>query len=87
LFKPYYVHTKLSNRRILSQSGGFIIYGLKPVRNIRFLEKIEETRFVIPQDAKKDLRDALELLGINESNLFPEIDKAAKRIATKYSGT
>ncbi len=40
LFKPYYVHPKMSNRRILSQAGGFIIYGLKPVRNIRFSEKM-----------------------------------------------
>jgi hypothetical protein len=85
LFKPYYVHTKLSNRRILAQSGGFIIYGLTPERKIKFGKVIEETRFVIPEGKKAEMRDALELLGINESNLFPELDRAAKRIAAKYS--
>lgn len=84
LFKPYYVHPKMSNRRILSQAGGFIIHGLKPPRNIRFSQVIEETRFIIPEGAKGDLRKALELLGITESNLFPEIDKAANRIKASY---
>jgi hypothetical protein len=86
LFKPYYVHAKMSNRRILSQSGGFIIHGLKPIRNIRFSKVIKETRFIIPQGKKSEMRQALELLGINESNLFPELDKAAKRIGARYLG-
>jgi len=85
LFKPYYVHTKMSNRRILSQSGGFIIHGLTPVHRIRFSKVIEETRFIIPQENKAPIREELELLGINESNLFPELDKAAKRIEKRYS--
>ena len=86
LFKPYYVHTKMSNRRILAQSGGFIIYGLTPPRRINYSQVIEETRFIIPKEAKRDMREALELLGINESNLFPELDRAAKRIEAKYTG-
>lgn len=85
LFKPYYVHPKMSNRRILSQAGGFIIYGLVPPKPIRFAHDIVETKFVIPHAAKAKLRTALELLGINESTLFPELDRAAKRIATSYS--
>jgi hypothetical protein len=85
LFKPYYVHPKMSNRRILSQAGGFIIHGLRPSRRVKFAQVIRETRFIIPECAKSDLRGALELLGITESNLFPEIDKAAKRIEASYS--
>jgi hypothetical protein len=85
LFKPYYVHPKMSNRRILSQAGGFIIHGLRPRRRIRFVHPLQETRFIIPQEAKESLRKELELLGITESNLFPEIDKAAKRIEKSYS--
>lgn len=85
LFKPYYVHPKMSNRRILSQAGGFIIHGLKSTKAINYRHVIEETRFVVPAGAKGDLRKALELLGITESTLFPEIDKAAKRIEASYS--
>lgn len=85
LFKPYYVHPKMSNRRILSQAGGFIIHGLVPPRKINFAHPIEETRVVIPQDAKEPLRKALELLGISDSTLFPELDRAANRIKATYS--
>jgi len=84
LFKPYYVHPKMSNRRILSQAGGFIIHGLVPSRKINFAHPIEETRFVIPQKAKAPLRNALELLGITDSTLFPELDRAANRIKLSY---
>lgn len=85
LFKPYYVHPKMSNRRIVAQSGAFIIYGLLGL-GIKFAYKIEETRFLVPKDKKGDLRSALDKLGINESTLFPEIDRAAKRIIARYAG-
>lgn len=85
LFKPYYVHPKMSNRRILSQAGGFIIHGLMPPLQIIYTNEIKETKFVIPLESKKSLRSDLELLGVNESTLFPELDKAAKRIQSNYT--
>ncbi len=84
LFVPYYVHPKLSNRRILAQSGAFILYGLTPPENMFFPYQIEQTPFVVPRDAKSSLREALDNIGINESTLFPEIDKAASRIRDSY---
>jgi hypothetical protein len=84
LFKPYYVHPKMSNRRILAQSGAFILYGINPPKKMYFPNPIEETRFIVPQSEKTYIRRALENLGINESTLFPEIDKAATRIKTRY---
>ena len=84
IFKPYYVHPKMSNRRILSQAGGFIISGLLPKKKIKFAHQITETRFVVPQALKGPLRQSLERLGIEESTLFPELDRAAKRIAASY---
>lgn len=85
LFKPYYVHPKMSNRRILSQAGGFIIHGLEPPRKIDFAHPIVETKVVIPKDSKESLRKSLELLGISDSTLFPELDRAANRIRMTYS--
>jgi FRG domain len=85
LFKPYYVHPKMSNRRILAQSGAFIIYGIKPPKRILYAHPITETRFIVPEGEKATIRSALENLGINESTLFPEIDKAAKRIKDRYT--
>jgi hypothetical protein len=85
LFKPYFVHPKLSNARILAQTGAFIIYGIDPPEKIKFAQVITETRFIVPKDGKEGIRSALETLGINESSLFPEIDKAAARITDRYS--
>ncbi len=84
LLLPYYVHPKMSSRRILAQSGAFILYGIVPFKNIFWPHKIEETHFLVPQKAKEPIRKALENLGINESTLFPEIDKAAARIKDQY---
>jgi hypothetical protein len=84
LFKPYYVHPKMSNRRILAQSGAFILYGINPPKKVYFPDKVDETPFIIPQSEKGHIRKALEDLGINESTLFPEIDKAAARIKNRY---
>lgn len=84
LFKPYYVHPKMSNRRILAQSGAFILFGISPPKSMFFPNPIDETSFIVPHGEKRDIRMALEGLGINESTLFPEIDKAAARIRNRY---
>jgi hypothetical protein len=84
LFKPYYVHPKMSTRRILAQSGAFILYGIDAPKKMFFPDMIEETSFIVPQDEKSRIRRSLEDLGINESTLFPEIDKAATRIKNQY---
>jgi hypothetical protein len=84
LFKPYYVHPKMSNRRILAQSGAFIVYGINPPKRMYFPDTIDEMPFIVPKRAKIPIRQELENLGINESTLFPEIDKAAARIKNQY---
>lgn len=84
LFKPYYVHPKMSNRRILAQSGAFILYGIDARKKMFFPDTIEEAPFIVPHSEKSRIRQSLENLGINESTLFPEIDKAAARIKNQY---
>ncbi|WP_420236673.1 FRG domain-containing protein [Telmatobacter bradus] len=84
LFKPYYIHPKMSNRRIVAQSGAFILYGIEPSKEIFFPKMIEPTPFLVPQKSKARIRKALENLGINESTLYPEIDKAAARIKNSW---
>jgi FRG domain len=85
LFKPYYVVPKMSNRRILAQSGAFILYGINPPKKMYFPDPIDPTPFIVPRSEKNRIRQALENLGINESTLFPEIDKAAARIKNRYT--
>lgn len=85
LFRPFYVIPKMSNRRIIAQSGAFIIYGLPPTKTMIFRRDISVNSIIVPQDAKGPIRAELESLGINESTLFPEIDRAASYIARRYS--
>jgi hypothetical protein len=84
LFVPYYVHPKMSNRRILAQAGAFIIYGLSPPKTMFFPYEIERKLFIVPHEVKTSIRKAFDNIGINESTLFPEIDKAAARIKDSF---
>ena len=86
LFVPYYVHPKMSNRRILAQSGAFILYGIVEPK-IYFPTRIDPKPFIVPKNEKRTIRKALENIGIDESTLFPEIDKAAARIKNRYTSS
>ena len=50
-----------------------------------FPTRIDPKQFIVPKDQKSTIRKALENIGINESTLFPEIDKAAARIKNRYT--
>ena len=78
------VYPKKSNKRIIAQSGAFIVSGL--------LEKLEDDtpnafsieRFLIPFDRKKNIRAELDRLNINTSTMFPELEPTATYIKDKY---
>lgn len=80
---PVFVKPKMSNRRIIAQSGAFIIYGSKNVS--RTDREMLRERVVIPAEKKEEIRDQLERLGIHAGTLFPEIDKAAEYIVRRYT--
>lgn len=44
----------------------------------------EEKGIIISKESKKEIRDFLSLIGINESTLFPELEYQAKHIKEKY---
>jgi len=85
LFKPYYVKPKMSNRRIVAQNGSFIIYGIDRDKMLTGKDPIKTNIISIPADLKLSIRNDLDSIGINESTLFPEIDRAASYIARNYS--
>lgn len=82
---PVYVKPKMSNRRIIAQSGAFIIYGRRQLRVSAPDEELRPKRVIIPAARKVEIRDQLERLGIHASSLFPEIDKAAEFIVRRYA--
>ncbi|WP_240771141.1 FRG domain-containing protein [Siccibacter turicensis] len=85
LLRPIYVKPKLSNKRIIAQSGAFMLYGSK-TKSLKSTEEVLPTRSVfIAAEHKEAIRGQLERLGIYESILFPEIEKAAKFISHNYA--
>jgi hypothetical protein len=78
------VKGKMSNPRINSQSGAFLIFGEETVLP-EFGEKSSEIKirkFRIRD--KEKIMDQLARFGITESTVYPGIEKAAGEIAKKY---
>jgi hypothetical protein len=73
----------MSNRRIIAQSGAFLIYGARR-SNTQLDTDLRVSRAIVPADRKAELRNQLERLGIHDSSLFPEIDKAAGFVVNRY---
>lgn len=85
-FMPMYVKPRLTNKRVIAQSGAFLIYGLDlPDSKSVFEHNIRQRYIHVPAGKKKEIREGLDRLGINESTLFPELNKAADQIVRRYS--
>lgn len=89
------VKVKQSNNRIIKQSGAFLIFGVNEVKSnpalvpeewiVMFDSKKNKLDFMIQHENKKDILKELDILGINESTLFPELDNQARYLKNRYS--
>lgn len=79
------VMPKLNNERIIRQQGAFFIFGKGVSKNepAQFADKPITIR--IKAEGKKDILKDLQILGINEATMFPEIDKKLKQIKTELT--
>jgi hypothetical protein len=80
LARPVLVRPKMSNRRIIAQTGAFILHGLNLPTDLPFARDIYHLHLWVEQDDKEEIRSELARLGIHQGSLFPEIDKAAASI-------
>ncbi len=75
--------------RIASQSATFTISSDKYKSFNRFLEEHGMggalTKFVIPEREVSRLRDQLDLVGVDERHLFPDLDGVAEQLRRYYS--
>jgi len=86
------VKVKQSNSRIIKQSGAFLIFGVdgkkanpaKIPTDWALNLDIKGVDFKIDNDSKDDLLKELNVLGINESTLFPELENQAKHLKKHY---
>lgn len=90
LEKVYAVQVKLDNPRIIKQNGAFLVFGVekeksKPSKvNSDWILKPLKEKVIIPSGSKANILNELEILGINHSTLFPELDDQANYIKSKY---
>jgi len=84
LFRPVTVTPKRNNQRMNVQSGQFVIYGLESKSGPDYEKSSTMAKLSIKAHAKEGIRRRLEELSIDDSTLFPEIDKAASRVVRRF---
>jgi hypothetical protein len=77
------VKPKLNNRRILAQSGAFLLIGQNVDLEAAPPQGIAVERVHINGNKKQVICDELDRMAINDSSMFPEIEKAAIYIKSK----
>lgn len=76
---------KLNNDRIIRQSGAFFIFGMGESKDKHAEFKDKPTIIRIKAECKKEILKELQILGIDESTLFPETDKIMKQIKSRFT--
>lgn len=84
IWKPVLVTPKKIHSRIIAQNGAFIIFGLGRKNPDLDLPRISFDEVHIEQAQKSRFISELAQVGITESSLFPEIEKAAIAIKNRY---
>ena len=92
LVKPHFVKPLQNNNRIIRQSGAFIVGGLQNSDDcISSLNQLRlrnadglKVKIIIPQAHKKGIKQALNIVGINESTIYPEIDRVSTYLKSLY---
>ena len=77
------VKPKLNNRRILAQSGAFLLLGQNVDLEASPPPGMLVERIRINGNKKQIIGDELDRMAINDSSMFPEIEKAAIYIKSK----
>ena len=79
ILTPQFVQPNKDNPRILKQDGAFIVSGLdaSAEESNNEIRKFIVMEITIPKEFKKQIREELEYVGINQASLFPEVDKVA----------
>lgn len=86
------VKVKQNNNRIIKQSGVFLIFGIDGKKNLPakipddwiINLELKGVDFEINNNSKDNIIEELNLLGINEATLFPELENQAKYLKKYY---
>lgn len=85
------VKPKLDNARVIKQDGAFLLFGMNGRKTdpasvpMGFLAAAASKRLLVEPSKKPVIRKQLELLGLTQATIFPEIDKVAEFIKRYYA--
>jgi hypothetical protein len=77
------VKPKHNNQRILAQAGAFLLWGLAPALDSHPISGIAIERIRVNVKQKGKIMNELDRMSVNESTMFPEIERAALYIRKK----
>ena len=92
LAEPLFFHSPYNNERIISQKGAFIIAPLFTPKgkiykgrnmDYRRMNNIIDSEFAIIKNKRKLLKE-LDLLGINESTIYPDLEHLLKYLNCEF---
>lgn len=84
-FRQYVaVLPKRNNRRMIAQSGAFIVFATNRVLTNSLSPKISIEKILISSVHKKGLLEQLDHLNINHGSLFPDVSSASEYLSEKY---
>lgn len=81
----FLVHPRQSSRRLIAQSGAFIVSGLLTSLRERSSSAFSINRFKIRHRDKMGVLAKLDRLNINVGTMFPEMENASNYLKEKYS--
>lgn len=96
LLRVLYVAPKMNNKRIVAQSGAFLLFGLadseifsrekgKNEDEYKNLRGIRTRQIYFKHGIKPQIKKDLEKLGIHAGSLFPDLGNAAEYLTQRYS--
>ncbi|MBB6117818.1 hypothetical protein F4826_004797 [Rahnella inusitata] len=82
LGRVLFVRGKISNTRIASQSGAFLLFGMDAVLQESGDSEVSVRRISVTN--KKHIMEQLSVLNIHASTIYPSLEKSAEEIKNKY---
>lgn len=85
MFRYQFVYPAKTNRRVIAQSGAFLVAGLLDYNSPGITNKgFIASKIMIPAEAKPQILEDLDVLNINSRTMFPEVEFAAGYIKKKW---
>lgn len=85
------VKPKMENPRIIRQDGAFLLFGVDGVKTSsvdvpkKYIASTGAKRIIVIGSEKPNILRQLEALGISKSTVYPEIDRVAEFLTSRYA--